>query len=132
MNFALFSENATGVELSLFDDRGGEQRIRMPERTDQVWHAYLPGVAPGQRYGYRVAGPWAPEHGHRFNPAKLLLDPYARRIDGPVPADEQCSPLAAFWPHSLRNPFSVSPEIGIIGCFESSSARTVPVEPPCT
>jgi glycogen operon protein len=83
-NFALFSENATGVELALFDDAGGEQRVRLAERTDNVWHAYLPDVGPGRRYGYRVAGPWAPGEGHRYNPAKLLLDPYARRMVGPV------------------------------------------------
>jgi isoamylase len=83
-NFALFSENGTGVELALFDLDGAEQRVRMAERTDNVWHAYLPDIGPGQRYGYRVAGPWAPADGHRFNPAKLLLDPYARRVVGPV------------------------------------------------
>jgi isoamylase len=88
VNVALFSENATGVELSLFDAGGSEQRVRLTERTGQVWHGYLPDVGPGQRYGYRVAGPWAPDQGHRFNPAKLLLDPYARRIDGPVNGNE--------------------------------------------
>jgi isoamylase len=84
VNFALFSESATGVELCLFDADGAERRVAMADRTDQVWHAYLPGIGPGQRYGYRVTGPWLPEQGHRFNPAKLLLDPYARLIDGPV------------------------------------------------
>jgi isoamylase len=84
VNVALFSENATQVELCLFDAAGTEQRVRLTERTGQVWHAYLPDLRPGQRYGYRVAGPWAPEDGHRFNPMKLLIDPYARRIDGPV------------------------------------------------
>ncbi|HYN65079.1 MAG TPA: hypothetical protein VES36_10800, partial [Candidatus Limnocylindrales bacterium] len=88
VNVALFSENAAGVELSLFDAAGIEQRVPLTERTGQVWHAYLPDLRPGQRYGYRVAGPWAPEHGHRFNPAKLLIDPYARRIDGPVDGNE--------------------------------------------
>ena len=86
-NFALFSENATGVELCLYDDGdpGREtERIRLPEYTNEVWHGYLPEVKPGQRYGYRVDGPWEPEQGHRFNPAKLLLDPYARAIDGTV------------------------------------------------
>ena len=84
VHFALFSESATGVELCLFDEDGAERRLAMADRTDQVWHAYLPGIGPGQRYGYRVAGPWQPDQGHRFNPAKLLLDPYARLIDGPV------------------------------------------------
>ena len=83
-NFALFSENATGVELALFDGDGRERRVTLPERTDNVWHAYLPDIGPGQHYGYRVTGPWAPADGHRFNPAKLLLDPYARRVAGPV------------------------------------------------
>jgi glycogen operon protein len=86
VNFALFSENATGVELCLFDPEGHREtaRIRLTEQTDQVWHVYLPEARPGQRYGYRVHGPWDPASGHRFNPAKLLLDPYARAIDGTV------------------------------------------------
>jgi glycogen operon protein len=85
-NFALFSENATGVELCLFDESGEKQERCVPLRevTAHVWHAYLPGVGPGQRYGYRVAGPWEPEAGHRFNPTKLLIDPYARALDGDV------------------------------------------------
>src|SRR5262249_53833199 len=82
-NFALFSENATGVELCLFDESGAETaRHALPEQTDQVWHVYVPGVGPGQRYGYRVHGPYDPPRGHRFNPAKLLLDPYAKAING--------------------------------------------------
>jgi isoamylase len=84
VNFAIFSENATAVDLCLFDADGSEHRIRMREQTDLVWHCYLPDLRPGQRYGYRVWGPYAPSEGHRFNPAKLLIDPYARRIDGPV------------------------------------------------
>jgi isoamylase len=88
VNFALFSENATAVHLCLFDEHGSERRIRIPERTDQVWHAYLPNIGPGQRYGYRVRGPWDPPRGYRFNPAKLLLDPYARGIDGAIDGDE--------------------------------------------
>jgi glycogen operon protein len=86
VNFALFSENATGVELCLFDGTGDQESARVPveERTDQVWHVYLHGVRPGQRYGYRVHGPWDPPSGNRFNPAKLLLDPYAKAIDGTV------------------------------------------------
>ena len=87
VNFALFSENATGVELCLFDgeNRSREtKRIRMTEQTDQVWHVYLPEARPGQLYGYRVHGPYNPSEGHRFNPAKLLLDPYAKSIAGPI------------------------------------------------
>ncbi|MGH8570852.1 MAG: glycogen debranching protein GlgX, partial [Gammaproteobacteria bacterium] len=85
VNFALFSEAATGVDLCLFDEVQGTQgvaRVPMPERTDQVWHAYLPELRPGQLYGYRVHGPYAPAEGHRFNPHKLLLDPYAKAISG--------------------------------------------------
>jgi glycogen operon protein len=86
-NFSLYSENAVRVELCLFDDEGREERVRVAEQTAHVWHAYLPGVGPGQRYGYRVHGPWAPAAGHRFNPAKLLIDPYAKAIDGPIAYD---------------------------------------------
>ena len=87
VNFALFSENATRVQLCLFDGPDGNKeitRITLSEKTDQVWHIYLPEVRPGQRYGYRVDGPYAPEEGHRFNPAKLLLDPYAKAIAGSI------------------------------------------------
>jgi len=83
VNFAIFSEHATRVELCLFDSPAAEHesaRIPLPEQTDMVWHGYLPGVWPGQLYGYRVHGPWAPLEGHRFNPAKVVLDPYAKAI----------------------------------------------------
>src|SRR6185437_8406735 len=83
-NFSLFSENAERVELCLFDDHGNETRVEVGERTLFNWHCYLPGVGPGQRYAYRVHGPYEPEQGHRFNPAKLLIDPYARALDGVV------------------------------------------------
>jgi glycogen operon protein len=84
-NFALYSENASGVELCLFDQDGSETaRHRLTEVTAHVWHGYLPGIGPGQRYGYRVHGPYEPDRGLRFNPNKLLLDPYARAIDGAV------------------------------------------------
>jgi isoamylase len=83
-NFALFSANAEKVELCLFDNQGRREleRIELPERTEDVWHGYLNDVSPGQLYGYRVHGPYEPEHGHRFNPNKLLFDPYARRLAG--------------------------------------------------
>ncbi len=87
VNFALFSEHATAVELCLFDGPTSDKeshRIRMEERTDQVWHCYLPWVRPGQHFGYRVHGPFEPEAGHRFNPAKLLIDPYAKAIAGSI------------------------------------------------
>ena len=83
-NFSLFSEIADGVELCLFADDGTETRIGVSERTAFNWHCYLPGVGPGTRYGYRVHGPYEPERGLRFNPTKLLLDPYAKAIDGAV------------------------------------------------
>ena len=84
VNFALFSQHAEKVELCLFDDTGRHerQRIEVRERTDHVWHCYLPQARPGQAYGYRVHGPYKPEEGHRFNPHKLLLDPYARDTVG--------------------------------------------------
>lgn len=84
VNFALFSEHAERVQLCLFDDSGRHEiaALDLPERTHNVWHGYLPDARPGLLYGYRVSGPYEPEHGHRFNPNKLLLDPYARSIVG--------------------------------------------------
>jgi isoamylase len=83
-NFALFSENAERVLLCLYDENGEETCVEMRARRALHWHVYVPGVGPGQRYGYRVHGPFAPHEGHRFNPAKLLIDPYAKAIDGVV------------------------------------------------
>jgi isoamylase len=91
VNFSLFSENATGVELCLYDDRDENletARIAITEQTDCVWHIYLQGAKPGLRYGYRVHGPYDPNSGHRFNPAKLLIDPYAKSIDGTLRWDD--------------------------------------------
>src|SRR4051794_953934 len=84
VNFALFSAHATKVELCLFDDDGERElhRITLPEYTDEVWHGYLPSARPGTVYGYRVHGPYEPDVGHRFNPNKLLLDPYAKQVVG--------------------------------------------------
>jgi isoamylase len=87
-NFALFSEVADRVELCLFDDSGTETRIRLEEVDGFVWHGYLHGVGPGQRYGYRVHGPYDPARGLRCNPAKLLIDPYAKAVAGDVTWDE--------------------------------------------
>jgi isoamylase len=87
VNFAIFSEHATAVELCLFDaaDAGeASTTIQLPEATDDVWHVYLPDVRPGTFYGYRVHGPYEPENGHRFNPAKLLIDPYAKAVSGAI------------------------------------------------
>ncbi|MER6281228.1 glycogen debranching protein GlgX [Streptomyces sp900105245] len=83
-NFALFSEVAERVELILVAENGKETPVRLHEVDGFVWHAYLPGIGPGQRYGFRVHGPWQPALGNRCNPAKLLLDPYARAVDGQI------------------------------------------------
>ncbi|MBD3219748.1 glycogen debranching protein GlgX [bacterium] len=91
-NFAIFSEVAERVELCLFDEWRRERRIEMTEVTAYCWHAYLPEVGPGQRYAYRVHGPWDPENGHRCNPGKLLVDPYAKAIEGLVRWDEAVFP----------------------------------------
>jgi len=91
VNFALFSQHATGVELCLFDHADDEResvRIPMRHRTNRIWHAYLPDARPGQLYGYRVSGPYSPIQGHRFNPNKLVLDPYAKAIAGQVHWDD--------------------------------------------
>jgi len=92
VNFALFSAHATKVELCLFDDAGNEelQRIELPEFTNEIWHGYLKDLKPGTVYGFRVHGPYAPEQGHRFNPNKLLLDPYARSHVGALRWDDAC------------------------------------------
>jgi len=91
-NFALFSEVAQKVELCLFDDDEAETRVEIREVDAFVWHCYLPNVGPGQRYGFRVHGPYEPEHGHRCNPNKLLLDPYAKAVDGDIDWDESLFP----------------------------------------
>ena len=92
VNFALFSANATRVELCLFDAEGREEisRITLPDYTDQIFHGYVEGIQPGQVYGYRVHGPYEPEAGHRFNPNKLLLDPYARGHTGAMEWNDAC------------------------------------------
>src|SRR5229473_737823 len=118
-NFSLFSEVAEQVELCLFDDGGNEERVVLDEVDASCWHAYLPSVAPGQRYGYRVYGPWAPDKGQRCNPTKLLIDPYAKAIEGQVVWAQACFPYnfgdensrndydsAAFVPRSVvHNPY---------------------------
>ena len=85
-NFSLFSTHAERVELCIFDPKGKREieRLTLPEYTDEIWHGYVPGLGPGALYGYRVHGPYAPEQGHRFNPHKLLIDPYARELVGDV------------------------------------------------
>ena len=86
VNFTLFSRHAERVELCLFNE-GQERRFELPARTGDIWHGYVAALKPGQRYGFRVYGPWAPERGHRFNPAKLLVDPCARAVEGEVTDD---------------------------------------------
>jgi isoamylase len=100
-NFSLFSENAESVELCLFDEEDNETRLQVTERTAFNWHVYVPGVGPGQRYGYRVYGPYDPSSGHRFNPAKLLIDPYAKSIEGKVR-----------WKRANVLPYTPQPEAG--------------------
>jgi isoamylase len=109
-NFSLFSEVADQVELCLFDDDGAERRVPLEEVDASCWHGYLPSVAPGQRYGYRVHGPWAPEAGQRCNPAKLLLDPYAKAIEGQVQWDQACFPYN-FGDENSRNDDDSAPYV---------------------
>src|SRR5687767_14550477 len=87
-NFSIYSEVAEAVELCLFDDDGEETRHPLREVDGFVWHAFLPNVGPGQLYGYRVHGPYDPSTGQRCNPSKLLLDPYAKAVDGEIDWDE--------------------------------------------
>ena len=91
VNFALFTENATEVELCLFDsekDQKEKHRVKLTERTHQIWHGYIPDLKPGQLYGYRVSGPYEPQNGHRYNPNKLLIDPYAKAVAGIINWDD--------------------------------------------
>lgn len=101
-NFALFSEHAEKVELCLFDDNGAESRFRLDEVDGYVWHCYIPQVQPGQKYGFRVYGPYDPDSGNRFNPNKLLLDPYAKAVHGQVDWDP------ALFSYNLGDPDSVN------------------------
>ncbi|NTW97974.1 MAG: glycogen debranching protein GlgX, partial [Oscillochloris sp.] len=91
VNFAIFSAHATRVDLCLFDSPDAPResvRLALPERSENIWHGYVPGLAPGQLYGYRVHGPYNPQQGHRFNPHKLLIDPYARALSGKIQWDK--------------------------------------------
>src|ERR1700755_2744977 len=92
VNFAVYSGHATSVEPCLFDSADASKesiRIQLLQRTNRVWHVYLPDARPGQLYGYRVSGPYAPEQGQRFNPNKLLIDPYAKAIAGKVSCPDE-------------------------------------------
>jgi isoamylase len=109
-NFALFSEVAHKVELCLFDADGEETRVRLREVDGFVWHAFLPSVEPGQRYGYRVYGPWDPDNGDRCDPSKLLLDPYSKAIDGVIDWDQSLFTYD-FEDHSKRNEDDSAPHM---------------------
>ena len=108
-NFSLFSEVATRVELCLFDAAGRESRVDLPEVSGHCWHGYFPAIIPGQRYGFRVHGPWEPARGHRCNPAKLLLDPYAKALDGMVRLDEAVHPYPFAQGPDVRNDMESAP-----------------------
>ncbi|MFV2065130.1 MAG: glycogen debranching enzyme, partial [Chloroflexota bacterium] len=109
-NFSVFSQVADRVELCLFDRDGDETRVELPEMTGYSWHGYLPDIGPGQRYGYRVHGPWDPPAGLLCNPHKLLLDPYAHAIDGSI---EWGDALYSHAPRSRseRNPIDSAPYV---------------------
>jgi isoamylase len=111
VNFSIFSEVADRIELCLLDDEGNETRVDLPEVTAFVWHGYVPSLTPGQRYGYRVHGPWEPEQGHRCNPNKLLLDPYAKAIDGSVRWDEAVFSYHFGDPRGPRNDADSAPYV---------------------
>ena len=110
-NFSIFSEAATRVELCLFDDSGEETRIVMPEITALCWHGYFPGIRPGQRYGFRVHGPWDPAQGFWCNPNKLLLDPYAKAIDGAWTWNESMFPYHFDSPDDSKNDLDSGPHM---------------------
>lgn len=117
VNFALYSENATKVELCLFDhadDQLETLKIPVTEHSNLIWHVYLPEIKPGQLYGYRVHGPYEPENGHRFNPNKLLIDPYAKAISGTVEWDD------ALFGYEVGNPD------GDLSFSKSDSAAFIP------
>lgn len=111
VNFALFSQVAQKVELCLFDEEDRETRVEMTEQNSYVWHNYLPGIQPGQRYGYRVYGPYDPAKGLRCNPNKLLLDPYAKAIEGNIDGDES---LYSYW-------FKSSEDVTSMNTLDSAS-----------
>ena len=102
-NFSLFSECAERVELCLFDEAGTETRVELREVTAMCWHGYVPGVLPGQHYGYRVHGPYDPGSGRRCRPSKLLIDPYAKALDGEVDWDESLFEYRFASPADLSN-----------------------------
>jgi len=127
----MFSENAERVELCLFDGDDHEERLAMTERTAFNWHCYVPGVGPGQRYGYRVHGPYAPQNGARFNAAKLLIDPYAKAIEGPIdykrantlPYHPNGSPDADLTPDTSDDAVAIPKSVVVDGGFDWEGDR---------
>jgi isoamylase len=108
-NFSVFSEVAERIELCLFDANGNESKVDFPESTAFIFHGYLPNIGPGQRYGFRVHGPWEPENGHRCNPSKLLLDPYGKAVEGQVQWDEAVFPYRFGADDTARNDADSAP-----------------------
>ena len=135
-NFSIFSENAEGVDLCLFDDDGVETRIDVSGRRAHDWHCYLPGVGPGQRYGFRVRGEYAPDSGHRFNPDKLLIDPYAKAIEGTVDWKNDANILpyvpngeedADFEPDDEDDSYAVPKSVVVDGTFDWEGDRLLQI-----
>src|SRR6266536_3610351 len=122
-NFSIFSEVAWRVELCLFGEDGAETRLDMPEQTALCWHGYVPNVRPGQRYGFRVHGPYDPRRGIRCNRAKLLLDPYARAIEGDVRRNR------ATFPPDLRGTYAALATPDAIEYFKSLGVTAIEVLP---
>jgi glycogen operon protein len=120
-NFSLFTQHAERVELCLFDDDGHETRVALEDSTYHVWHGYLPQIGPGQRYGFRVHGPYAPGEGHRFNPCKLLIDPYAKAVSGELGAGP------AIYAHDLEQPERPSTVDSAASMPAAWSALTIPL-----
>ena len=112
VNFTLFSAHAERVELCVFDAQGNEQRFDLPARTGNIWHGWLAAAGPGLLYGYRVHGPWDPAQGHRFNPAKLLLDPCCHRVEGVLPDDERLHGGDLFPDH--RDSAAIAPKSQVV------------------
>ncbi|HHT5344703.1 glycogen debranching protein GlgX [Raoultella planticola] len=112
VNFTLFSAHAERVELCVFDAQGNEQRFDLPARTGNIRHGWLPAAGPGLLYGYRVHGPWDPAQGHRFNPAKLLLDPCCHRVEGVLPDDERLHGGDLFPDH--RDSAAIAPKSQVV------------------
>jgi isoamylase len=122
-NFSVFSEIAERVELCLYDDAGQEHRVDLPEITAFCWHGYVPGVGPGQRYGFRVHGPWAPHEGHRCNPAKLLLDPYVKAVEGDIRWNEAVFPYRFADPDGPPNDDDSAPYVARAVSTSSTTTR---------